>query len=82
MLALAPHVGKQTAHTLVYDTAMQAHEAGRPLKEAVLENENIRLHLSDQEIEALFDYRLSVGLCPEFVDRVLKLAKDERNHDD
>jgi adenylosuccinate lyase len=82
MLALAPHVGKQTAHTLVYDTAMQAYEAGRPLKEAVLENENIRLHLSDQEIEALFDYRLSVGLCPEFVDRVLKLARDERNHDD
>lgn len=82
MLALAHHVGKQTAHTLVYEMAMQAHEAGRPLKEAVLENEKIRLHLSEQEIEALFDYRLSVGLCPEFVDRVLKLAKDERAHDD
>jgi adenylosuccinate lyase len=82
MLALAHHVGKQTAHTLVYETAMRAHEAGQTLKEAVLENEIIARHLSDQELEGLFDYRLSVGLCPEFVDRVLRLAKEERAHDD
>lgn len=81
MLALARHVGKQTAHTLVYETSMRAHEDGRPLKEAVLENKDIRQHLSNQEIEALFDYRLSVGLCPEFVDRVIELAKAEQAHD-
>ncbi len=82
MLALARQVGKQTAHTLVYDTAMEAHEAGRPLKEAILANETIRESLGDEEIEALFDYRLSVGLCAEFVDRVARVAKEERAQDE
>jgi len=77
MLALAKHVGKQTAHTLIYDTAMQAYAAGRSLLEAVLENEAVRSHLSAAQIEALFDYRQAVGLCPQFVDRVVRLAKLE-----
>lgn len=78
MLALAKHVGKQTAHSLVYETAMEAHEAGRPLKRAVLESDAIRAHLGAEEIESLFDYGEAVGLCREFVDRVLELAGDER----
>jgi adenylosuccinate lyase len=72
MLALAEKVGKQTAHTLVYDTAMKAHEAGRPLKDAVLENPAITAHLSAAAIEALFDYRKHVGLCREMVERVVR----------
>lgn len=71
MLTLAEKVGKQTAHTLVYETAMKAHEAGRPLKDAILENPAITAHLSLETIESLFDYRQHVGLCREMVDRVL-----------
>lgn len=82
MLALAKHVGKQTAHTTVYEAAMAAHEAGRPLKEAILENEDICAKLSIEEIESLFDYRQAVGMCLEFVDRVVKLARDERTRDE
>jgi adenylosuccinate lyase len=81
MLALAQHVGKQTAHTLVYDAAMEAHEAGWPLKEAIQANETIRKHLRDEEIENLFDYRLSVGLCSEFVDRVERVTTEDRARD-
>jgi len=72
MLALAEKVGKQTAHTLVYETAMKAHESGRSLKQAVLDNPAITAHLSVEMIEALFDYRRHVGLCREMVDRVVK----------
>ena len=82
MLALAKHVGKQTAHTLVYETSMEAHEAGRPLKDAILENDAIRAHLSAEEIEALFDYRQAVGLCREFVDRVGNMARAGRSQSD
>jgi adenylosuccinate lyase len=82
MLALAKHVGKQTAHTLVYETAMAAHDAGRPLKEAILEDEAIGENLSAEEIESLFDYRQAAGKCPEFVDRVLKAAQEDRARDD
>jgi adenylosuccinate lyase len=81
MLALAEKVGKQTAHTLVYDTAMKAYEAGRPLKDAILENSGIRQHLSAEVIESLFDYRRHVGLCREFVDRVVERAKEERSQE-
>jgi adenylosuccinate lyase len=71
MLALAEKTGKQTAHTLVYETAMKAHEAGRPLKDALLDNPAITTHLPAEKIEALFDYRQHVGLCREMVDQVL-----------
>jgi adenylosuccinate lyase len=71
MLALAEKTGKQTAHTLVYETAMKAHEAGRPLKDALLDNPAITAHLSKETLESLFDYRRHVGLCREMVDRLL-----------
>jgi len=82
MLALAQKIGKQSAHELVYATAMAAFEAGRPLKEAVLENDQITAHLSPAEIEALFDYRRQLGLCPEFVDRVAALTQADRAGDE
>jgi adenylosuccinate lyase len=76
MLRLAEKVGKQTAHTLVYETAMKAHETGRPLKDAVLDNAAITAHLSPETIESLFDYRQHVGLCREMVDRVVRAANE------
>jgi adenylosuccinate lyase len=82
MLALAQKVGKQTAHELVYATAMAAFEAGRPLKEAILENVQITAHLSQTEIEVLFDYRQQLGLCPQFVDRVAALTQADRARDE
>jgi adenylosuccinate lyase len=71
MLALAARIGKQSAHTLVYDTAMNGHSTGRGLKEAILANPQICAHLSSSEIEALFDYRQHTGQCGAMVDRVL-----------
>jgi adenylosuccinate lyase len=71
MLALAARIGKQSAHTLVYETAMAAHATGRPLKEAILAHPQIRAHLSTAEIEALFDYQRHTGQCGTMVDRVL-----------
>jgi adenylosuccinate lyase len=82
MLALAEKTGKQTAHELVYSTAMHAFEADRPLKEAILENEQITTHLPKAEIESLFDYRQRLGLCPEMVDKVAALTQADRARDE
>jgi len=76
MLALAEKTGKQSAHTLVYGVAMRATEAGRPLKEALLDEPAVTAHLAPEQIEALFDYRRHVGLCRELVDRVLRQAPE------
>jgi len=64
-------MGKQTAHTLVYETAMAAYTQGRRLQEAILENPQIRAHLAQDEIEGLFDYRQHTGHCGAMVDQVL-----------
>lgn len=71
MLELATRTGKQSAHTLVYETAMHAHATGRGLKEAILDNPRITAHLTTEEIEALFDYRQHTGQCGPMVDQVL-----------
>ena len=71
MLALAKRIGKQSAHTLVYETAMAAHSTGRGLKVAILDNPQIGTHLSTKEIESLFDYRRHTGHCGAMVDQVL-----------
>jgi adenylosuccinate lyase len=78
MLALAEKVGKQSAHALVYETSMRAQQTGQTLKAALLENADIRKHFSAEAIDALFDYRRHVGLCPELADRVVRLAQAER----
>lgn len=82
MLALAKKVGKQTAHTIVYETAMAAFDAGRPLKPALLEEPRVHEHLSAEEIEALLEYREQVGLCGESVDRVVARTRTDREGDD
>ena len=71
MLALAARIGKQSAHTLIYEASMAAHAAGHGLKEAILDNSQICAHLSRDEIEALFDYRQHTGQCGAMVDQVL-----------
>jgi adenylosuccinate lyase len=82
MLALAKRIGKQSAHDVVYATAMAAFEAGQPLKAAILANPAITGQLPVEEIEALFDYRRQLGLCPAFVDRVAALTQADRARDE
>jgi adenylosuccinate lyase len=83
MLALAAHVGKQTAHDWVYATALRAAQQGSSLQAALLEQADIAPYLSAREIEAIFDYRRQIGLCPQFVDRVAAAvaALRETDHD-
>ena len=77
MLALATRTGKQSAHTLIYETALAAQREGRSFKEAVLDNAQIRAHLSSEELVALFDYQRHTGQCAAMVDRVLaELGED------
>jgi len=76
MLALAARIGKQSAHKLVYETAMLAHEQGAPLKDAVLAESAIMAHFSAEEIDALFDYANHTGSCGQLVDAVLKAGRE------
>ncbi len=81
MLALARKIGKQTAHDLVYKISKTAYKENRSLKSCLVNNEKVMKHLSINEIEAIFDYKKQLGLCPEFVDRVVKLSQKSREGD-
>ena len=75
MLALAPKLGKQSAHALVYRVAMEATERGGiPLREAVLAEPQIVAQLGVAGIESLFNVEQSTGCCAQMVDRVLAQA--------
>ncbi|MGR8979537.1 MAG: class-II fumarase/aspartase family protein [Gammaproteobacteria bacterium] len=71
MLALAPKLGKQSAHALVYRVAMAATEQGLTFKEALLAEPEIASALDSPGIENLFDLHRSTGCCGQMVDRVL-----------
>jgi adenylosuccinate lyase len=83
MLALAPTLGKQSAHARVYRVAMAAVERGAGLREAILAEPDLVARLGIENIESLFDLAQSTGCCGEMVDRVLatSMALDERGGD-
>lgn len=71
MLALARTLGKQSAHRLVYETALQARGAGLPLQQALIDNRHISAVLNCDQIAALFDLEHSTGVCADMVDQVI-----------
>lgn len=77
MFALAPKLGKQTAHELVYEAAMQARSQNKPFEETLAEYDQIRAVLSPDELDALMDPTTYVGVAPEVVDRVVAATRAE-----
>jgi 3-carboxy-cis,cis-muconate cycloisomerase len=71
MMGLAPHLGRQRAHDLVYDISRQSSTSGRPLLDLLAENEEISSFLDRVALANLLDPAKYVGLSGEMVDRVL-----------
>ena len=76
MMALAPVLGRQEAHGIVYQAAQQAAVDRRPMKEALMAVPEIIDILSEAEIDAALDPAAYTGLCAAFVDQVLKENND------
>ncbi len=75
MMGLAPYIGRQRAHDLVYDICRKVVETGRPLVELLAENSEISRHLDRGALGKLVDPANYLGLSGEMVDRVLNLRK-------
>ena len=72
MMGLAPHLGRQRAHDLVYDISRQASTSGRSLLDLLAENEEIAASLDRATLAKLLDPAEYLGLSGEMVDRVLR----------
>jgi adenylosuccinate lyase len=72
MLALARHIGKQTALRVVQRLAAAARSEDKSFAIIAAEDPDIRVHLKEEEIDRLFCIAAQTGRCHELVDRVLK----------
>ena len=81
MLSLAGKIGKQTAHDLMCEISKTANKKSRSLKSCLVNNEMVMKHLTKNDIDGIFDYKKQLGLCPEFVDRVVQLSHKSRESD-
>jgi 3-carboxy-cis,cis-muconate cycloisomerase len=75
MMGLAPYIGRQHAHDLVYDICRTVVETERPLVDLLAENAEISGHLDRAELGRLCDPANYLGLSGEMVDRVLSARK-------
>jgi 3-carboxy-cis,cis-muconate cycloisomerase len=74
MMGLAPHIGRQTAHDLVYDACRDAVTGNRPLYDVLAEMPAVTDKLSLAAIKSLCDPANYTGLAGEMVDRLLNKA--------
>ncbi|MBV8919544.1 lyase family protein, partial [Bradyrhizobium sp.] len=71
MMGLAPALGRQDAHDVVYDSCRRANEQGLSLADALSADPRIAARIDRVEIERLSQPENYLGLAPQMVDRVL-----------
>ena len=71
MMGLAPHIGRQQAHDVVYDSCRFVNEKGGSLAEALVANPEISGRIDQATIDRLMAPRNYLGQAPQMVDHVL-----------
>ena len=71
MMGLAPYIGREYAHDLVYDICRVAIKEERPLLDLLAENATITAHVSREQLAAMCDPAAYLGQSGVMVDRVL-----------
>lgn len=69
MMGMAPYLGRQVAHDVVYDACRLASQQKRTLAEVLREDKTVAAKLSPQQIDALCDPANYLGAAPLMVDR-------------
>src|SRR6266567_2207369 len=75
MMGLAPQIGRQEAHDVVYDACRLANEKGLTLADALSADPRVAARIDRASIEALTSPDNYLGLAPDMVDRVLAASR-------
>lgn len=75
MMGLAPIVGRQQAHDIVYEACRRANEQGATLADCLKMIPAVTAHFDSVTIERLTDPANYLGLAPQMVDRAIALSK-------
>ncbi|MEX2641965.1 MAG: adenylosuccinate lyase family protein [Acetobacterales bacterium] len=79
MMGLAPHVGRNVAHDIVYAAVGECTDSGKTLREALLGHAGIAAHLTPADIDRMLDPANHVGTAPQMVGRVVAQVKAARH---
>ena len=71
MMGLAPYLGHEHAHELVYRVCREVSETGRPMIDLLIEEPEISRSLDKAALTKLVDPTNYLGLSGVMVDRVL-----------
>ena len=74
MMGMAPHIGRQQAHDVVYDACRTVNEKGGTLAQALAALPEVTQHFDQATIDRLTDPANYLGLAPQMVDRALALS--------
>lgn len=71
MLVLGKFVGRQHAHDIIYEAAMESFEQRLSFADVLKRNPDVTAHLGSETIDSLLDPAQYTGLAAVYVDRVL-----------
>ena len=74
-MGVAPYLGRQRAHDLIYDICRQVIATGRTLLDLLAEDKEISAHLDRAALAKLCDPANYLGQAGDMVDRVLAMRK-------
>ncbi|MGM0214492.1 class-II fumarase/aspartase family protein [Enterococcus sp. AZ109] len=75
MMQIAPHIGKDQAHELIYDLAIEAELTKKSYRELLLSNAMIRNLFSDEEIEGMLKPENYTGLSTQLTKEMVYEAR-------
>lgn len=76
MMEMAKRLGKDQAHSLIYDIAIKTAAHGEDFLTNLKDNDLIRENFTDDELKELIDPRSYIGLAPELAVKMAEKAKD------
>lgn len=74
MMELAPYLGRQVAHDVVYDACRLAIKENITLHQALVKNQEIMKHLTEEQLSILTNPENYVGLSSEMVDQAIEYS--------
>lgn len=75
MMGMAPFIGRQQAHDIVYDACRTVNEKGGTLAEALAALPTVTRHFDRAAIDRLTNPANYLGLAPVMVDRAITLSR-------
>jgi adenylosuccinate lyase len=75
MLSLGAHIGRQTAHDVIYESAMESATSGKSFADLLAADPHVRKHLDAPQIKALLDPAAYTGQCANFATEQAAVAR-------